>query len=100
MDLSKFVFVSPEGQHLVARAIYVYWFVSEDQISADHDQRMLWMGLDMLRTGVLKRWAYIGCLGVGLPGQEENVYGRLKTLIAASVPQFQLPASPARLPLK
>jgi hypothetical protein len=93
-------FVLPDGRKSVVRGIYVYWFVSEDQLSADHNQRMLWAGLDMLRTGVLKRWAYVSCLGICVPGQEEAVYGRLKALITASVPQFQSVASPARLAFK
>ena len=92
--------VSPEGQKLLVRAIYVYWFVSDDQLSADHDQRILLMGLDMLKTGVLKRWAYVSCLGYAFPGREEAVYERLKGLITASVPQFQLVNSPARLASK
>ena len=92
--------VSPEGQRAVIKGIYVYWFVSEDQLSADHDKRIFLMGLDMLRTGVLKRWAYVSCFGICAPGQEEVVYGRLKSLIVASVPQFQSVSSPARLALK
>jgi exosortase len=90
--------VDPQtGQKRSIRGLYVYWFVSEDQLSADHDQRMLWAGLDMLRTGVLKRWAYIGCLSACLPGQEDATYARMKDLIAASVPQFHVVGSPARL---
>ena len=90
--------VSPEGQKLLVRAIYVYWFVWTDQLSADHDQRILLMGLDMLKTGVLKRWAYVSCLGYAFPGQEEAVYERLKGLITASVPQFQLVFRPPGWP--
>ncbi len=85
------------GSQGTVRGIYVYWFVSESQLSADHDQRMLWMGLDMLRTGVLQRWAYVSCFAVCYPGEEEKTYARLKELIVASVPHFQLVASPARL---
>jgi exosortase len=90
----------PDGRKSAIHGIFVYWFVSEDQLSADHDQRMLWAGLDMLRTGVLKRWAYVSCFGICLPGQEESAYGRLKALITASVPQFQSVSSPARLAYK
>ncbi|MDB6030395.1 MAG: hypothetical protein JWM16_733 [Verrucomicrobiales bacterium] len=95
---AKQVFADPETrQKTLVSGLYVYWFVSEDQLSADHDQRMLWAGLDMLRTGVLKRWAYVSCFSVCLPGQEDATYARMKDLIVASVPQFQSVGSPARL---
>ena len=48
------------------------------------------MGLDMLRTGVLQRWAYVSCFSICHPGQEEETYKRIKELISAAVPHFQL----------
>jgi hypothetical protein len=41
-------------------------------------------------TGILQRWAYVTFFSACAPGQEENTYERLKNLIAASVPEFQL----------
>jgi exosortase len=70
--------------------IYVYWFVADNRLTAEHGQRMLDMGLDMLRTGVLQRWAYVSCFAVCFPGQEEQTYQRIEELITAAVPQFQL----------
>jgi len=79
-----------QGQKVVARGIYVYWFVAEDQYTAQHWERMWWMAKGMLRTGVLQRWAYISYFAVCPPGSEEATFERMKTLMAASVPEFQL----------
>lgn len=72
------------------KGIYVYWFVAENRLTAHHGQRMLDMGLDMLRTGVLQRWAYVSCFSMCYPGQEQETYTRLKELISAAVPEFQI----------
>ena len=46
------------GEARVTRGIYVTWFVANnDEITAQHWQRMWWMARDLLRTGVLQRWA-------------------------------------------
>jgi len=70
--------------------VYVYWFVCENRLTVDHGQRMFDMGLEMLRTGVMQRWAYVSCFAVCYPGQEESAYRRIKELVTAAVPQFQL----------
>jgi hypothetical protein len=85
------------GQRQVVRAVYVYWFVADDGLSASISgfERMWLMGSNLLRTGILQRWAYISCLSVCLPGQEEATFQRMAQFIAASVPEFQLnPRSP------
>ncbi len=76
-------------------AVYVYWFVSENRLSNDHIQRMGWLALDLIRTGELQRWAYIGCLAACQPGQEDATYLRLERLIQSIVPEFQSTAGPA-----
>src|SRR6266850_2499498 len=60
------------GSEFTVSGIYVYWFVAENRLTAEHGQRMLDMGLEMLRTGVLQRWAYVACFSVCRPGQEEE----------------------------
>jgi hypothetical protein len=77
------------------RGIYVYWFVAPGEYTARHNQRMVWMARDMLRTGVLQRWAYITYFTICLPGQEDAAFERVKKMIAASVPEFQLTPPPA-----
>lgn len=77
------------GKKIVYRAILVYWFVSKDQMSARHWERMLWMAEDLITEGVLQRWAYVVCAGFCRPGQEERTYERMKEFLAVSVPEFQ-----------
>jgi uncharacterized protein DUF3485 len=78
------------GRKVIARGIYVYWFVADNEYTARHNQRMWWMARDVIRTGVLQRWAYVSYFANCAPGEEEATFERLKSLIAASVPQFQL----------
>lgn len=80
-----------DGRH----GVYVYWFVADGEYTAEHEQRMWWMARDLLRTGVLQRWAYISCFAACLPGQEDATFERMKKFIAASVPEFQLTPKPA-----
>jgi hypothetical protein len=82
--------VTFNGQNLNLRAVYVYWFVSSDKYTARHGQRMWWMAKDLLRTGVLQRWAAVSYFSVCEPGQEEATFNRMKKFIVASVPEFQL----------
>jgi hypothetical protein len=87
------------GERRTARGIYVMWFVADDEFTAQHWQRMWWMARDLLLTGVLQRWASIAYFAQCAPGQEEAAFARLKQLINASAPEFQLvprPADPTR----
>ena len=77
-----------------ARGIYVYWFVADNELTADHLQRMWWMARDLVRTGTLQRWAYVGCFATCLPGGEQPTFERMKQFIAAAAPEFQLAAGP------
>jgi exosortase len=82
------------GRTFTARGIYVYWFVAENELTPYHGERMWWMARDLIRTGVLQRWAYVAYFTACPPGMEEATFTRLKEFIAASVPQFQLAAGP------
>ena len=80
-----------EGQTVAARGVYVSWFVADnDEYTARHWQRMWWMARDLLRTGVLQRWASVAYFAHCQPGQEQATFERVKKLMAASVPEFQL----------
>jgi len=85
----------PGGTPVVQRGIYVYWFVADNEITAEHGQRMWWLARDQIRTGVLQRWAYVAGLAVCAPGEEEKTFARMKEFIAAAVPQFDLATGPA-----
>ncbi len=78
------------GQPVKRAGVYAYWFVDADHLTAQHNEWKLWMVKDMLLTGVLDRWAYITFFSVCAPGQEEATFQRMKKLIVAAVPEFQL----------
>ena len=85
------------GQRVIARGVYVYWYVADGAVSASTSgiQRMWLMVKEMFRTGVLQRWAYVSCFSVCRPGEEDATFQRMKKFIAASVPEFQLAAPPS-----
>jgi len=80
------------GQLLTRRGVFVYWYVADGAVSGDATgiERMWWTARELLRTGVLQRWAYVTCFAVCAPGEEEAVYKRMCEFIAAAVPEFQL----------
>jgi hypothetical protein len=72
------------------RAIYLYWFVTENEYTRSQSQwmqRLLW---NLVTKGVLQRWAYISCMAECPVGQEDATFERMKTMIAAAAPEFQL----------
>lgn len=79
-----------DGKPAIGRGIYVYWYVADHAFTASHNQKVWLMAREVLRTGVLPRWAYITCFSVCPPGHEEATYERMKQLIIAAVPEFQL----------
>lgn len=84
--------ITAGSQTQTVRGVYVYWFIADDAVSASVSgfERMWMMASKLLRTGVLQRWAYVSCLSVCNPGQEEATFERMKQEIAAAAPQFQL----------
>jgi hypothetical protein len=88
---------TPEGQKVLRQGVSVFWFVSENKITASHNEWMAHMMKHLVLTGELERWSYVTCFAACEPGQEGLVYERMKQLIAAAVPEFQLVAGP---PLK
>lgn len=89
-------FTGPDGQKQEASGIYVFWFVTENQTTGDFPAMLKSMLFHQLRHGVLQRWAYVSWFTVCAPGQEEATFARMKQLIAASVPEFQLPPATAK----
>ncbi len=82
---------TPDGKRHDVRGIYVFWFVADGEQTPDNYQRMWWLGRDLLRTGVLQRWAYISYFAACAPGQEDATFERMKNLIVHSVAEYQLP---------
>lgn len=87
-----------DGKPMKLRSLYVYWFVSDNEVSGDESglSRMWSMGKELVQTGVLHRWAYVSCFAPCLPGQEDATYERIKEFIKAATPQFQLVPGPAK----
>ncbi|HUA37145.1 MAG TPA: exosortase-associated EpsI family protein [Candidatus Sulfopaludibacter sp.] len=79
------------GQKEEVRGLYVFWFVARGEQTTSHWQRIWWLTRDLLTKGALQRWAYVSYFAICPPGQEEATFDQMKKLIAASVPQFQLP---------
>jgi hypothetical protein len=86
--------VQMEGRTVLEKGIYVYWFVDADRFTAEHAHRMLWMAHDMVFKNELDRWAYVAFFSVCAPGQEQATFDRMKKLIVATVPEFQLVPRP------
>lgn len=84
------------GQTFAEKGIYVYWFVDADRYTAVHASRMLWMAQDIVFKNELDRWAYVSFFSVCAPGQEQATFDRMKQLIIAAVPEFQLVPRPAK----
>jgi hypothetical protein len=84
-------FPGPDGHNQPVGGLYVFWFVADGEQTTDNYERMWWLGRDLLRTGILQRWAYVSYFAVCAPGQEEAAFERMKRMIAQAVPEFQKP---------
>jgi len=82
---------STDGQKREVRGLYVFWFVADNEQTTGNVQLQLDLVRDLLCTGVLQRWAYLSYFAVCPPGQEEAAFERMEKLIAASVPEYQIP---------
>jgi Protein of unknown function (DUF3485) len=80
-----------DGRKQEISGLYVFWFVAQNEETDSHWQRVWWLTRDLLTTGVLQRWAYVSYFAICQPGQEDVAFDRIKKLITASVPEFQLP---------
>ncbi len=80
-----------DGQKHEVGGLYVFWFVAKNEETDSHMQRIWSLTRDLITTGVLQRWAYVSYFTVCAPGQEDAAFDQMEKLIAASVPEFQLP---------
>ena len=78
------------GRPTTYSGVFVYWFVTDDLLTADPLKRMWWMARDLLQKQVLERWAYVSYFSVCPVGGEDAAFDRMKQFITASVPEFQL----------
>ena len=85
-------FQTPDGGKQEASGIYVFWFVADNEQTTGNVQLQYNLVKDLIFTGVLQRWAYISYFSICAPGQEDAAFERMEKLIAASVPEYQLPS--------
>jgi hypothetical protein len=91
MKLSLSMTDQRTGQEM--EVIFVYWFVADGQLTADHSTRMWWMARDLLTEATLQRWAYVICFAPCPKGYSERAYDRLVEFIQTTVPKYQLTPS-------
>jgi len=78
------------------KALYIYWFVSENRLAAQHPEALWYITRDLALTGTLYPWGYVSCFTWCAPGSEELSVARMKRLISAATPQFQLTTGAAK----
>ena len=85
-----------DGTKARQHALFVFWFVADGQMTAEHNQRMWWMARDLVTRGTLQRWAYISCFSAFPEGREAATWARMQEFIVASVPRFQKTTGPGQ----
>jgi exosortase len=76
--------------------LYVYWFVSGEEITADPFSGMMFsLAKNLLERRTVERWAYVSCFTTCPPGAENIAFQHLQRFIRASVPEFQLVPHPS-----
>jgi hypothetical protein len=83
-------FQDSTGRPVRQSGVFVFWFVAEDRLTVSHWSRVRWITWELLRRGVLPRWAYVTCFAPCPPGREAAALERMKGLLAAAVPEFQI----------
>lgn len=90
------VYAAPDGTKHPVSGLYVFWFVTAGQTTGSFPTMLKSMLFHQLRTGELQRWAYVSWFTACEPGKEDAAFARMKALITAAVPQFQLPPNSAQ----
>jgi hypothetical protein len=88
----------PDGTKQEQAGVFVYWLVADNEQAVRHNDFIKMETWDLLRTGVLQRWAYVIYMSGCYPGQEDAAFERMKRLISASVPEFQFPPRSSKHP--
>lgn len=88
----------PDGRQVRWSGVYLFWFVAESRLTATHAGRMGWLAWDLIRYGVMPRWAYVSAFVMCPPGQENQAAERAGEFLRAAVPLFQKTAGPPEGP--
>ena len=78
------------GQTVPVSGVFLYWFVADGHLTANHKKQMWLLGKELVTTGLLQRWAYVAYFANCPPGNEAALTERLTKFVAESVPEFQL----------
>ncbi|MGB9601432.1 MAG: exosortase-associated EpsI family protein [Limisphaerales bacterium] len=89
LNLSGYI-VGNDGRKQFRKGIFLYWFVANNELTADHKSRMWSVALHRIKKGEIQRWAYVIYFATCLPGEEESAYERMKAFIKESLPEYQL----------
>jgi len=84
----------PDGRQVRWSGVYLFWFVADGRLTASHAGRMGWLAWDLIRHGVMPRWAYVSAFVVCPPGQEDRAAARAGEFLRAAVPLFQTTTGP------
>jgi hypothetical protein len=84
------IYQAPDGQKIQVRGLFVFWFVADNEQTTSSIWLQGRIVRDLLLSGVLQRWAYVSYFAVCAPGEEDATFERLKKLIGAAVPEFQV----------
>ncbi len=82
----------PDGRTARWSGVYLFWFVAEGRLTASHWGRVGWLAWDLVRRGVMPRWAYVSAFVVCPPGEEERAAARAREFLRGAVPLFQTTA--------
>jgi EpsI family protein len=94
--------VGPGGErNLLARAIFAYWFIGKDRVTAHHWERILWTAKDRVLHNRNHRWAYVliyvpvrvDSTGQASPENQEQSMQALTSFVQALYPALMGPAS-------
>jgi EpsI family protein len=88
-------------RHQLARAIFAYWFIGKDRVTAHHWERILWTAKDRVLHNRNHRWAYVliyAPVRVDNTGQasaesQEQSMQALTSFVEALYPALMSPAS-------
>ena len=83
----------PDGQTSEAQRHLCFWFVADNEQTPDFYGYLRWLTRDFLFTVFCSAGPMSRYFSVCEPGQEDATFARMEKLIAASVPEFQLPST-------
>jgi len=90
---------APDGNKVAVSGIYIFWLVADGAQTPSHSRFIREASLHTLFTGELQRWAYVSFFSYCAPGEEEATFEKMKALIGAAAPEFQLSAKPGSMPV-